>query len=185
MKGEKQMNNKLLKKGLFLSLLALLFVFSGCNLDNTGNDYLAIIGTWENQYSKIEITDKLYTNYYEDWSTADTIDYVKSYDATIEKYVNNKFYGDETTDTEGDFGYIVVKYNGGAGNGKYGVIRWKSLTTSGDVTTMSYSEGHNGVYGSDFSVIKAPVYFDSPVEAEAGMNNKSEYFNSFSNIAKK
>lgn len=161
------MNNFKLRK-LFLPLVMLLFVFSSCDLDNSDTKKddpvidppvlkpLQIIGTWNNEYTKLTLTDSILTNYYYNNGEA-----VKYYDANIVKYTN---------ESEDNTGSIVVLYNGGAGAGKYGVIKWKELKEADGTVSFKYIEGYkraNPDVENDYS----GIYFDSADEAEEGMDD--------------
>lgn len=153
--------NKLLKRGLLL--LALLFVLTGCNLTVDETNSLtyedSIVGTSSTNYGgEITFTETLYDK--DGWC-----------EGSIEKIVNGRYNENITPTTEGDYGYLVVKFNGGAGTGKYGVVRWRSLKNVNDVITFEYSEGSN------YKDQQNPgTYFNSVEEAEAGMTIASGHF---------
>ncbi len=167
------MNNKTSKRGFLIPLLALLLLLNSCDLSkNETSVELSTLGTWTDAYGgKIEITVDQYTSY---WSNngVETL----SHTAEITSFKNNELNADEAETSVGDYGYFVVKYdltNGGAGAGKYGIVRWKSLTALVDVTTMSYSEGYN-----------TTGYFDTEDEAIAGMTAEANYFGWYSTMTK-
>lgn len=167
------MKNTKLKRGLLLPFLSLLLLLNSCNLlENNETESLSITGIWVDAYGgKIEVTEDLYSSY---WSNNGTL--TLSHKGEIVSFTNNSLNGGESENITGGYGYLVIKYdteNGGAGSGKYGILRWKSLTTTSNETTMSYSEGFND-----------SVYFDTEEEAISGMTNASGYFNFYSSTTK-
>ena len=163
------MQNNKIKRGI-LPILALLLLINSCNLfeksieDSQG---IAIAGTWESissfGTSKIEISNTVFKSFWND---------ELSYEGKIINFKNGKLNANSTTVNLTDFGYFTVLYNGGTGDSKYGIIRWKSLKTEGNITTMSYSEGY-----------KNKIYYTSAEEAEAGMDDS--FFGTYSSITKK
>lgn len=163
------MQNKKIKRGI-LPLLALLLLINSCNLFETSTEdsqNIAISGTWESTSdwgtSKLEISDTVFKSF---WNNE------LSYEGEIIIFKNGKLNANSSTDDLTGFGYFSVIYSGGMGDGKYGIVRWKSLKTESDITTMSYSEGY-----------KDGNYFDSAEEAETGMDDS--YFPTYSDITKK
>ncbi len=161
-----------------MPFIALLLLINSCNLgDSQTNESvtedLAVIGTWTGSYGgEIVFSETLYSNSY---SKSGVL--TLSHKGEIVKFSNSSFNASESTTAEGDYGYIVIKYddtNGGAGKGKFGVLRWKELKTDSGVTTLSYSEGYN-----------SGIYFDSADLAEAGMTDTTKYFGWFSAMSKK
>lgn len=164
------MNKNKIIRG-FLPLVALLLLINSCNIfdPSADNKTLNIIGTWESTSSwgtsKIEITGTTYENY---WNNT------LSYQGEIKNLKNNELNAGSSTTGLTDYGFFTVLYSGGSGDGKYGIVRWKSLKTTTGVTTMSYCEGSN---------YPTSTYYDSASEAEAGMDDS--YFAFYSEITKK
>ncbi|QEN05247.1 hypothetical protein EW093_11160 [Thiospirochaeta perfilievii] len=168
------MNNKTLRRGFITPLIALLLLLNSCNLfDNQTTTELSIVGTWLDPSSggKIEVTSNEYSSY---WSNNGQL--TQSHKGKITSFENGTYNGSEVETSTGEYGYITIKYdsiNGGAGAGKYGILRWKSLITDNGVTTMSYSEGYN-----------SGTYFETEAEAKIGMTDEANYFNFYSTTTK-
>lgn len=113
-----------------------------------------IVGTWTNTYGDVSFTETYYDGGYSS-GTIDSIHY-------------NTLNADSTTTDTSGYGYMVILYDAGSGDGKYGVLRWKDLTSD----SVNYSEG----YGDG-------TYYDTAAEAEAGMDNT--YFTWYSDLARK
>lgn len=170
MKGD-ILNNQLFKKVL-LPLALLVFTLSSCELFVEETEDFLVAGTWTGSFgSKIVLTEDRYESYFGDalFLSAEIVDFEN---------------GEFNTSTElaelGEHGYLTLKYNGGAGNGKYGVLRWHSLETVDGVTTFSYSEGAKD--GNPDPNVFEGIYFDSEDEAEAGMDDT--FFTWFSLMTK-
>ncbi len=183
MKGEKQMINKTLKRGLFLPLVALLFVLNSCDLNDSSkpapvvepnvievipysHKNLPIEGTWSNEWGTYTFSNSVFN--------------VGGYsEGNIVKIVNDSFNAGDKPDTEGDHGFFIVKFNGGAGINKYGVVRWKSLKTVENVTTLKYSEGSNYKDADNTG-----IYYNTLEEAEINMRDNRGFFKFYSTVTK-
>lgn len=125
---------------------------------------IEIAGTWlDSAYGTNMLTISNSSYVVDDQSSYDW-----DYTCEIVKYSNDGFNAGETG--TGNCGYAVVKFtvhpNSTSSVGKYTVLRWQNLTTSGSVT-VSTSEG----YGT---------YFDTAAAAEAGATAAAGYFSYYS-----
>lgn len=190
---------------IMLSILILGILFA-CFPFNQGNgDYedIEIKGTWldegENWKQKLVITNTKITNY---WSESliktnkgnkdDNLELF--WEARIYKFDNEKWNGEEFG--SGDHGYMVLKYTIASevhpeAKDKYMVLRWKSLTTSGDVTTMSWSEGYkkdpdpdNYLGKCGYPEVYCGLYFDTYQEAIDNATDGEGFFGMYSEITK-
>lgn len=172
---------KNIRKGQIVLIVLLLLFTTSCDIidlfsdTDSDDDSLALIGTWTSSSEKIVVTEDSFYNYY---GSEDA--WTLYYTGTIENYENNALNADSTTTYSDGYGYITVLYDGGSGDGQYGVIRWEDLTTTDGTTTISYSAGY---YDDDDTDLDwSGTYYDTADEAEIGMDDT--YFSWYSSLTK-
>ncbi len=145
-------------------LLTALFVLGGlvsCDLNDSGSDSLAIVGTWDYTTTgdgTLVVTDSTYSV---DMSSS-TYDWY--YAGDIVSYDNSGWNGTETG--EGSYGYLVYKLTSHSSSyysgyiGKYVVVRWQNFV---DGTSMEYLDGSS-------------EYFDTVDEALEGATEADGVF---------
>lgn len=168
------MLNKLKKRVALISLILMVLFLNGCDFlgmfkDDETDITISLNGSWA--YSSASTSaDKVVTDtVIEAISIWDGVDY--GYDAEIQKSVVGSYNAGSSSTDLTNCGYFVVLYDGGAGDGKYGVIRWNNYITANDETTVEFSEGYsNG------------TYYDTVEAAEDGMDDT--YFTYYSTLYK-
>lgn len=158
-------SKRLRQSALLLAALTFVFAFASCDLmgEKDKKEDIEIEGTWDGGMSNYVTIDG------DEYIVDNPDDWFWDYGCEVVSFDNDGFNGGE--EGEGDCGYAVIKFtdhdSSPASVGKYTVLRWQNLETTGGVTTIDTCEG----YGT---------YFDSAEEAEAGATSAAGYFASYS-----